>query len=74
MDADERGFEMLGRKRREPRMDTNRHEFRMRDEVLTKVSLSEMELGHVCLEICEICEIRGFSFVVLASEEENNGF
>ena len=73
MDADERGFEMFVRKMREPRMDTNRHEFRMRDEVMTKFSLREMELGHVCLEICDIREIRGFSFVVLASKEENDG-
>ena len=70
MDADERGFEMLVRKMREPRMDTKRHEFRMRDEVMTKFSLREMEVGHVCLEICEI---RGSNFVVLVSEEGNDG-
>jgi hypothetical protein len=73
MNADERGIGMFGMKRREPRMDMNRHEFRMKDEVLTKVPLNEMELGYVCFEICMICEIRGSDFVILVLGEGHHG-
>ena len=54
-------------------MDMNRHEFRMKDEVLTKVPLNEMELGYVCFEICMICEIRGSDFVILVLGEGHHG-